>query len=545
MSAQALHVYPSPGSSSGRNARTALTTVSSRVCDRCMVASVVDAHIQSGAAPEYTPDTQSSNALFDLNNWNFSTAWQTSTVPVNDGSISSDAIRDADQSSVQTPECFSSLQESQIREIGNYTSQEVQESDIYLQHLTQKYIHHGFGEKVLSLDEFRQAVLLTFYDYHDHPGQQSWARVGQLTRLAYRCGLDQIDSLDQCALFDDERPSPKVVEEWRYVWWLIYCFDSYCNIPSSTPFVVETESLQTALAGSVGMEAGDKPEFLPSDTAELWMTVKSCRARESTCNFNMHIITTAILKEAGKLTRLRRQRPSAQIRNRLAALDDHWSAVRLAMTPQFNSVQRDLLRGESMADHHARLACVLHLYCARILLRMPGAEDETDADWESKWYEVVQYCGKVVEVAKDWDASVVATVDPAVCFIISTVLCLTHVHTCCDPKPDQQILDTMDIYKTILELFLDRFASVWALARALLAAYKKFKTSIPDSIPPTKIRSVLLRLFKAFSGDWAAPNASTVGREDGMASDLDYDMLALWQTDDWDFWGSDLPTMPI
>lgn len=46
-----------------------------------------------------------------------------------------------------------------------------------------------------SLDQFRKACLVAFYEFHQFPGHQSWMRIGRLTRMAYRIGLDRLENM--------------------------------------------------------------------------------------------------------------------------------------------------------------------------------------------------------------------------------------------------------------------------------------------------------------------------------------------------------------
>src|SRR5271170_2151044 len=95
-------------------------------------------------------------------------------------------------------------------------------------------------------------------------------RIGQLTRKAYQCGLHQIDNHEQRPLFDCIPASDEEAEEWRYVWWFIYCLDSYCNITAATPFVVKVDSVKTALVKTSLPNPADSrldsttTKFLPS-----------------------------------------------------------------------------------------------------------------------------------------------------------------------------------------------------------------------------------------------------------------------------------------
>jgi hypothetical protein len=152
-----------------------------------------------------------------------------------------------------------------------------------------------------SLDDFRQACLLAYYEFHEHPGERAWLRVGHLTRKAYYCGLHQLDNHDLCE--DDDDDDDK--DEWRYVWWCIFCLDSYSNITAASPFVIHIESIRTSLITNLGRERSRKAQiFLPGQPEMFWQTVEAIISYGHNVNFNLHIVTTAILREAATLYRL-------------------------------------------------------------------------------------------------------------------------------------------------------------------------------------------------------------------------------------------------
>ncbi|KAK7427992.1 hypothetical protein QQZ08_005423 [Neonectria magnoliae] len=96
-----------------------------------------------------------------------------------------------------------------------------------------------------SLDQFHKAYLMAFYEFHQFPGQQAWMRVGKPTRMAYWMGLDRVDSVHPYnpswdAMGHDER------EDWRLVWWFVYRLDTYVNMSSGTPYLIDETLVRTA-----------------------------------------------------------------------------------------------------------------------------------------------------------------------------------------------------------------------------------------------------------------------------------------------------------
>lgn len=339
--------------------------------------------------------------------------------------------------------------------------------------LEAKLIDKENTTKRISLDNFRQACLLAFYAFHQYPGDKAWTRIGQLTRKAYQCGLHQIDNSDRFSAFERDSISKDELDEWRRVWWFIYCLDSYSNITAATPFVVENDSVKTALViTSLSNSAGSPMEltktiFLPTETSMLWKTTKEVIDARGDFAFNIHIVTTTLLRQAATVNRLRMQNPSSQLQTRLMALRDHLSAVRLALPVRYLNPGRNALIDESGSEHHTRLISVLHLHAAGILLCLPSERNRNVPEWLNSWQQTLEYCQDITSIVKQWDSQYFPSVDPAVCFVISGTLIILHLHCCVNSAPDLQM--RLVTYKDVLLLFLEQFASVWSLPRFLIS----------------------------------------------------------------------------
>src|ERR1700722_10776168 len=327
----------------------------------------------------------------------------------------------------------------------------------------------------LSLDDFRQACLLAFYAFHQYPGERAWMRIGHLTRRAYQCGLHQIDNRDRCLAFDHNPVSDEQAEERRYVWWCIYCLDSNSNITAATPFVVEIESVKTALGTTSFADPADNrptltsPKFLPAETSLLWVTTRDITSKRGDFCFNVHIVTTTLLREAATIYRLRTQNPAERLQARQAALEDHLSAVRLALPARYLSGARNALIDESSSEHHARLICVLHLHAARVLICLPLDPQRNETEWLDRWHRNLEYCQDIVAIVRQWDGQFCSTVDPAVCFIILGALLLLHLHGISGSNSQPELQARLATYKDMLLLFLHQFASTWNLVRFLIS----------------------------------------------------------------------------
>ena len=115
-----------------------------------------------------------------------------------------------------------------------------------------------------ALDSFRAACLLAFYGFHQCPGQNTWMRISLLTRKAYQFELHQIDHGDDISKFGDKFMTEDEIEDWKQVWWCIYCLDSYSSFSTGTPYLVELESLNTSLPEPLTVSSCGVPREQPN-----------------------------------------------------------------------------------------------------------------------------------------------------------------------------------------------------------------------------------------------------------------------------------------
>jgi hypothetical protein len=347
--------------------------------------------------------------------------------------------------------------------------------DNYLRSLlaSTKIADEEISNSLMSLGKFQQACLLAFYEFHQYPGQKAWLRIGQLTRKAYQCGLHQLDNREQCPLFDTNPMSDDETEEWRSLWWCIYCLDSYCNITTATPFVVELDSVKTGLVQNSQTAdrqlVSDAAIFLPAETELLWKTSKDITSRGGDFNFNIHIVTTTILRAAARLSRLWKQNPSERLRLRFDALKNDISAIRLSLPIRYFNLARDVFLNESSSEHHARLISILHLHASRFLLLFRVNLQENESEWLDCWRRTLEYCEDMVLVVREWDAQQCLSVDPAVCFIISEALMIIHLHSQDVANFEPELQARLRTHKDLLLLFLEQFATIWNLPRFLIS----------------------------------------------------------------------------
>ncbi|GFG20364.1 NADPH-dependent 1-acyldihydroxyacetone phosphate reductase [Aspergillus udagawae] len=353
----------------------------------------------------------------------------------------------------------------------------------------------------MLLDAFRQCCLLAFYRFHQGHGGDAWDYISRLSRKALQLGLHQLDSTDRYNSFGDILANPANLEEWRYVWWCIYCLDSYSNIMAATPFVLEKESIRTALVATSLEGSSDSPvssrvtQFLPTDTRDLWRISAEMGSPDTPAsNFNMHIVTTTLLREAAAIFRLRRQNPSEALRDRRSQFGDHLSAVVLSLPPQFLREARNAFANESSLDHHARLVCLIHLHAARLLNTITFDLSDNSA-WTSSWERSLAHSEDIVAVIREWDSRYCSTVDPAICLIVFSTLILLYLHEIHEATPGMLALsERLQAERDILLLFLEQFARIWALPRSLKASFDKFASVVHGPLSSYDIGQLLIQV---------------------------------------------------
>ncbi|KAJ6096512.1 hypothetical protein N7486_007258 [Penicillium sp. IBT 16267x] len=322
-----------------------------------------------------------------------------------------------------------------------------------------------------SLDQFRKACLLAFYDFHQFPGHQSWMRVGQITRMAYRKGLDRLESLralypDWASLSNDE------IQEWRSVWWCIYRLDSYSNLSSGTPNLIDHQFVNTSFIldhfdQSTGGETIPQEVHLPSDYTDLWKLLPVFALSPKTFLKNVHILSIAAMRQTAAAIRLHFSRPKDDMTNLLADVQRQLSTLSLSLPPGWFNPARNAFADESHDDHHARLVTVLHFMMARLLLATLCCSQAHKADPLFNWQRVLEVCQDIASVMEQWNSLFCMKVDPAISFIPFTALIFLDLHkksTAVD-RPILQLKIQQD--QTVLRLHLEQFARMWTLPRLL------------------------------------------------------------------------------
>lgn len=321
-----------------------------------------------------------------------------------------------------------------------------------------------------SLDQFRKACVLALYDFHQFPGHQSWMRIGRLTRMAYRIGLDRLEPL-RASYPDWACFSKEDMQEWRSLWWCIYRLDSYTNLSSGTPYLIDTKFVNTSLLldQQDGLDGESRPSilYLPPDSEDLWRLLPTITSNPNTQLKNIHIISIAAMRQAGLVAGIRLLRPQSEIATHLANFERHLSALSLALPPGWFNPRRNAFTNESPGDHHARLITVLHLHMARLLSSIIACARTQDDGWLGVWQQVLETCQDIAQIAGQWNSAFCIQVDPAVCFITFTALIFLDLHMKSTAMASPELQSHIEHDKTVLRLQLEHFARDWTLPRLL------------------------------------------------------------------------------
>jgi hypothetical protein len=331
-----------------------------------------------------------------------------------------------------------------------------------------------------SLDQLRKACLLSFYEFHQFPGQQAWMRIGKLVRIAYWIGLDRFDTRRQIFLGRDAM-SQDEADNWRRLWWCIYRLDSYANLAAGTPYMVDEGSIHTALIQDAASSAELQDQhmasltllFLPPRLSYLKDLIPSivCQS-EQTADFNLHLLTVTLMRQIGRglrqniLSRGEITNPST------ADLENQLSVLRLALPTHYLNPMRNALQGETHLMHHARLVDIFHLHMSKLLIAISncGHVAHGDDEWFLGWQYILETSQDIASAAAQWNPTYSLHVDPAICFIIFTALIFVHLHTKTSTASLHQI-SSIECHESVLLLQLEQFARTWTLSKLLICKF--------------------------------------------------------------------------
>ncbi|KAF2008466.1 NAD(P)-binding protein [Aaosphaeria arxii CBS 175.79] len=346
-----------------------------------------------------------------------------------------------------------------------------------------------------SLDQFRKSCVLAFYEFHQFPGHQSWTRIGNLTRVAYRVGLDRLENLRK--LHHEWRIlSDQDVDEWRAVWWCIYRLDSYSNLASGTPYLIDEDLISTSLIlrspAQSQITDNDFPQILLSAEPEnLWKFLPSIISHPESLISNIHNITVTMMRQAAYLNRICPVRPKEEAIERVVNVKRQLSALRLALPPGWLNPKRNAFSYESHADHHARLVTVLHLLMSHLLLSVYHCVRQQEEEALMSWQQVIEACQNIALIAEQWDSFFCIQVDPAISFVVFTALIFLDLHRKSTTVSTLDVHARIDHDRTALCLQLEQFARLWTLPKLLKLSFATFSEAIPGPLDFRHIKRIL------------------------------------------------------
>lgn len=340
-----------------------------------------------------------------------------------------------------------------------------------------------------SLDQFRKSCILAFYEFHQFPGHQAWIRIGKLTRMAYHIGLDRLETL-RARHAEWRVLSKEDMDEWRAVWWCIFQLDSYSNLSSGTPYLVDEGLVNTAMIihnTAQPSNVGDAPPqvLLSVHLENLWKLLPAVTSHPETLIPNIKIITTTMLRKAGLLSRVCLLKPREETIGRITNVERQLSALRLGLPPSWFNPKRNAFSHESHADHHARLVTVLHLLMARLYLSILCCTMQQDEEWMMSWQQVLETCQNIASIAEQWDSVFCVKMDPSISFILFAALIFLDLQKKSTAISTSTLHSQIDHDKTVLHLQLEQFERLWTLPRLLnrkISMMKNGKRILADAV---------------------------------------------------------------
>ncbi|KAL9468255.1 hypothetical protein ACSS6W_009949 [Trichoderma asperelloides] len=327
-----------------------------------------------------------------------------------------------------------------------------------------------------SLDQLRKACLLSFYEFHQFPGQQAWMRIAKLVRIAYWIGLDRFDT-KQRVFPDREGMTQEKIDDWRLLWWCIYRLDSYANLASGTPYMVEEGNIRTSLLKTATSRLQLAPEFatskdplfLPPSLNHLKSLLPAIASDlPETVDFNTHLLTVTAMRQVGRGLRQYLLNKYEGSKDRPKELQDQLSLLILSLPPHFLNPMRNALQNEMPMMHHARLVAILHLHMSKILIALLSCgQCAAGEEWLLAWQQVLETAENIATILAQWNPTYSLCVDPAICFIIFTALIFVHVHTKSD-MVSSSYLSNYEHHESVLLVQLEHFARYWTLSRLLI-----------------------------------------------------------------------------
>lgn len=221
-----------------------------------------------------------------------------------------------------------------------------------------------------TLDQVKAAFLHCIYLLAQNLDRTAWISVGQLTRLAYACGLDEIDRGTSCVFYQSGITTESDMEEWRQLWWNIWRLDSTANVLNSSPCSTDTYVSGTALCtksmnlstyGAIGVNASVTKLFLEGNVSNVWKIISKIFEDATSRDVNLYTASFILLREASSLKRSTRFKPSLESQQQLLGIDRAYAAIRLSLPPWYSNPVQNRATFETRYSHQHRLQALLVL----------------------------------------------------------------------------------------------------------------------------------------------------------------------------------------
>ncbi|KAJ5089445.1 hypothetical protein N7532_008129 [Penicillium argentinense] len=293
--------------------------------------------------------------------------------------------------------------------------------------------------------------------------------------MAYRMGLDRLENLRM--LYPEWRVLDReVLQEWRTLWWFIYRLDSYSNISSGTPFLIDDKFINTSLVLSFSSSSsgsdGAAPENLrmPSNPEFFWKIIPALSSNPETFLQNAHLVAISATRQAGVVLRHHCVLSKEELVDKdFSAFERHLSALRLALPSGWFNPKRNAFSNETQAYHHGRLNSVILLLMSQLLISIIGCAIAKNDEWLSNWQRILETCQGIASVAAEYDTSFCIKVDPAICFVYFTALIFLEMHRKSSTFSVPDLLSNIEHDQTVLRLQLEQFAKIWTLPKLLIS----------------------------------------------------------------------------
>jgi hypothetical protein len=221
----------------------------------------------------------------------------------------------------------------------------------------------------ITLDDLKTSFLLCMYDYTTSPGRKAWASAGNVVRMAYELGLHQIDTPTRDGIDSAGTLSELIREEQRHVWWCVWKLDAWVGIAGATPFIVDDQTICTALVSSSPAELADgkigptSSMFLNSDMGKSWNLMKDLQTSSNDAKGgNMFIVANALMREIATIRILQLHVPNKAVEDRQVIAANALSSLRLCLSPWFSQSVRNTSEGETTFQHQKRLEVLIQLH---------------------------------------------------------------------------------------------------------------------------------------------------------------------------------------